>query len=100
MVWRNAVDAAVNSVMVGFKATYGYPPGDNVIEDADRLGASRLVDAGAATPADLLTLYAAVGAVSLPDIGNGLFLHSPQHVAYSYATHEPRRVTGRYRADV
>lgn len=98
--WRNAVQEAIEGVLVDFEDRYGYPPGDNQITDPDPPGVSRLMAACPGVPQDLLTLYANVGAVSLGDIGNGLWVRDAHEVARSYAAGDVRRVTGRHEADV
>lgn len=98
--WRAAIERTVSSVVSRFEDQYGYPPGDNDVGDPDELNAARLAAIGPAIPRDLLDLYAAIGAVDLPDMGNGLFVHGPGLVGDAYHAHELRRVTGRYHADV
>jgi len=91
--WRTAVQAAVDRIMAGFEERYGYPPGSNRIGAPDGRSHPGL-------PADLLRLYTVVGYVSLPDVGNGLFVHGAAQVAQAYANGEVRRGTGRHEADV
>jgi hypothetical protein len=98
--WRAAIVRSVGSVISGFEDRYGYPPRDNGVDDPDELNAARLAAIRPAIPLDLLGLYAVVGAVNLPDVGNGLFVHGPGLVADAYNAHELRRVTGRYHANV
>lgn len=98
--WRKAVQDAVDSILAGFEDRYGFPPGGNVVADPDELGCARLAATGSAIPADLLILYATVGAVNLPDVGNGLFLHSAALVTNAYETRELWRIAGRHQADV
>jgi hypothetical protein len=100
ITWRTAVAETVGSVMAGFEERYGYPPGRNLVEGPDDLGAGRLGAVGSSVPRDLLQLYGTLGAVSLPDIGNGLFLHHAGLVADAYEAQELRHVTGRYQDDV
>ena len=69
--WRRDVEAAAAALMVDFQRRFGYPPGENVISDADPSAARRLASASA----PLAQLYEHVGAVSLPDVGNGHFVH-------------------------
>lgn len=98
--WRAALAQAVGSVLSGFEDRYGYPPGDNGFDDPDEPNAARLAAIGSAVPLDLLDLYAVTGAVSLPDVGNGLFVHGPGLVADAFNADELRRVVGRHSSDV
>jgi hypothetical protein len=100
VAWSRMVQDAVESIVAGFEDSYGYPPAGNVIEGPDELGTARLAAAGSAVPADLLDLYAAVGAVNLPDVGNGLFLHSAARVVDAHEARELWRIAGRHQADV
>ncbi|MFJ4103887.1 hypothetical protein [Amycolatopsis japonica] len=63
-----------------FEAKHGYPPGGNRLllagDDSDDI--RLLADLGCAT--ELLDFYAVVRQVSLPDLGNGTFVHSARHV--------------------
>lgn len=58
----------------------GYPvdPFENVVTDPDE-------DIPPQLPAGLEQLYQAVGAVSLPDVGNGYFVHPPGYLAEAVA---------------
>jgi hypothetical protein len=98
--WRSAVQDAVDSVVAGFENGYGYPPQGNVVEDPDERGVARLAAAGSAIPEDLLNLYATVGAMHLPDVGNGLFVHSAALVADAYESLELWRIDGRHHTEV
>jgi hypothetical protein len=100
IAWRTTVEDAVGSVMAGFADRYGYPPGRNVVEDPDAVNAARLSAIGTAIPEDLSQFYATVGAVSLPDVGNGLFVHDAGLVADTYNVQKLRHVTGRHHAEV
>lgn len=64
----------------GFEARCGYPPGGNqVVLAYEAPGGSRLLaDLGRAT--ELVDFYAVVREVSLPDLGNGIFVHSAREV--------------------
>jgi hypothetical protein len=98
--WRIAVEDAVGCVVAGFEGRYGYPPGRNLVEDPDEVDTARLAALGPSIPVDLMQFYATVGGVSLPDVGNGMFVQHPGLVADAYTAHELRHVTGRHEADV
>jgi len=98
--WRTAVEDALGSAMAGFEGRFGYPPGENLVEDPDDIDATRLAAIGPSIPGDLLHLFATVGCVSLPDIGNGIFVHRPGLVADAYISYKLRHITGRHDADV
>jgi len=98
--WRTATEHAAAAVVAEFEDTYGFPPGDNVVEDPDKGGAARLAAIGAEIPVDLVQLYTVIGGVSLPDVGNGIFVHDPGLVADAYTAQQLRHVTGRHQADV
>ncbi|MDT0452761.1 SMI1/KNR4 family protein [Streptomyces hesseae] len=79
-----------------FEATYGYEPGENRLVEAtgkpkhDMLRA--LATAGA--PADLVEFYGQVECVSLPDVGNGIFVDPIEEVIEGAAGSQPTQVTG------
>lgn len=82
-----------SKIMEGFEATHGYPPGDNVVVGADAHAAHEGLSAVGVT-GDLLQLYSVVGAVSLPDVGNGFFVHSADDVVDGIRDGQPTTVTG------
>ncbi|MGW5666737.1 hypothetical protein [Micromonospora sp. NPDC003776] len=86
--------------MLDFEDRYGYPPDENVVSEPDTIAAARLAAARRAIPADLVDLYAAVGAIDLPDIGNGFFLHRASDVAHTHESRDLWHVRGRHDADV
>src|SRR5262245_38333485 len=98
--WRTATEDAAAVVVAEFEDRYGFPPGANVVEDTDKGDAARLAAIGAAIPADLIQLYTVIGGVSLPDVGNGIFVHHPGLVADAYTAQELQHITGRHQADV
>ncbi|MEU6023830.1 hypothetical protein [Micromonospora sp. NPDC047134] len=93
--WREDLREAVASAVLDFEDRYGYPPGENVVREPDPIAAVR-----PAIPDDLVDLYATVGAVDLPDIGNGFFLHTASDVAHTHESRDLRHVRGRHVADV
>ncbi|MBB2943667.1 hypothetical protein FB565_003396 [Actinoplanes lutulentus] len=76
--WATDIDAAVSSMMATFEADYGYPAGVNEVRWAtagDRVDAERYrSDPLASGP--MADFYTVVAEVSLPDVGNGIFIHS------------------------
>jgi hypothetical protein len=81
-VWVDEMSSLVERVLTTFETRFGYPPGQNTIRhtsDPDRTAMSALLD-HAPVPAELITFYRSVGEVSLPDVGNGIFVHRPQLV--------------------
>jgi len=79
--WQISVTAMVAELLGTFEQRFGFEPGTNELgppasqEAVTSLAALRPVPAR-----DLLTLYRKVGEVSLPDVGNGYFIHSPSLV--------------------
>ncbi|MEO3822010.1 hypothetical protein [Plantactinospora sp. B24E8] len=94
--WRAALRTATAAAILDFETRYGYPPGDNGVSEPETAGVALVAAAGLAIPADLRKLYAVVGAVDLPDVGNGFFLHSVAQLAGG----DLRQVRGRHDADV
>lgn len=68
--------------MRDFEGSFGYPPGENVLLEASPERGAEAVQAlsSIGAPRDLLDFYARVEEVSMPDVGNGLFVHSAQAV--------------------
>jgi hypothetical protein len=75
--WATGINTAASGMMASFEAHYGYPPGDNEVRwataddrvDAERYGRDRLA------PSPMAGFYKIVAEVSLPDVGNGFFIH-------------------------
>jgi len=82
-----------------FECAFGYPPGNNVVvatdTEAGREAVRMLTAAGIG--GDLLDFYARVEHVSLPDIGNGYFIHPAEDVANGARNGQPTAVTGAVR---
>ncbi|MET8087116.1 hypothetical protein [Micromonospora sp. NPDC005237] len=100
VIWREDLREAVASAMLDFEDRYRYPPGENAVSGPDTTAAARIAAARPAIPAVLVDLYAAVGAVDLPDIGNGFFLHTASHVTHAHEARDLWHVSGRHHADV
>ncbi|MFJ8834451.1 hypothetical protein [Micromonospora aurantiaca] len=98
--WREDLRKGVASAVLDFEDRYGYPPDENVVSEPDTIAAARLAAVRPAIPADLVDVYAAVGAVDLPDIGNGFFLHTASDVAHIHESRNLWHVRGRHDADV
>ncbi len=98
--WREDLRKAVASAVLDFEDRYGYPPDENVVSEPDTIAAARLGAVRPAIPADLVDVYAAVGAVDLPDVGNGFFLHRASDVARIHESRDLWHVRGRHDADV
>lgn len=65
----------------GFEARFGYPPGENRVLAAEGVVSGDLEElAKLGVPTGLLDFYACVREVSLPDLGNGVFVHSARQV--------------------
>ncbi|MEV0430554.1 hypothetical protein [Micromonospora sp. NPDC050495] len=93
--WREDVAACLDLLLPGFDVRFGYPPGRHTI--GGPAGEEELASlAGTRLPGDLLEWYGHVREVSLPDIGNGYFLHEPGLVARREVT----AARGRFTADV
>ncbi|MEU4780228.1 hypothetical protein [Micromonospora sp. NPDC023633] len=77
--WREDVTARLDRLLPGSEVRFGYPPGRHTIGGPGEEELASL--AGTRLPGDLLVWYRQVREVSLPDIGNGYFIHDPGLVA-------------------
>jgi hypothetical protein len=97
LAWRTEVQGTLRSLLSRFEQTFGYPPGGNELagpaDPADI--ASLATHDDPRVPDDLLVFYQVTGEVSLPDVGNGYFIHRPDLVL-AHATGLVWRVTGRH----
>jgi hypothetical protein len=93
--WRQDVTARLDRLLPGFEVRFGYPPDRHTIGGPAGEGEIASL-AGVRLPADLLAWYREVRDVSLPDIGNGYFVHEPSLVARSEVT----SIRGRFVDDV
>jgi hypothetical protein len=94
--WVNGVSKLASRLMSEFEVRYGYPPGENALLKAtpeDGAEAVRVL-ALAGIPRELLEFYSRVEEVSLPDVGNGMFVHSAQAVVEGVAGDQPTEVVG------
>ncbi|MEU5943875.1 hypothetical protein ABZ807_33095 [Micromonospora sp. NPDC047548] len=93
--WREDVTACLDRLLPGFEVRFGYPPGRHTI--GGPAGEEELASlAGTRLSGDLLEWYGQVREVSLPDIGNGYFIHDPGLVARREVT----SIRGRFAAEV
>lgn len=81
--WCEQTSAVLGALMSSFLKNHGFPPGENAVvlaTDESHEATDALVDL---TPiaSDLTTLYWVISEVSLPDIEQGCFIHSPSMVA-------------------
>lgn len=77
--WGQEVSQDVSRLMESFEETHGYPAGDNEValaDDETRAAVTLLTNHRPECVA-LLSLFAVIDSVSLPDIGNGYFVHPP-----------------------
>ncbi|MBW4717290.1 SMI1/KNR4 family protein [Saccharothrix obliqua] len=72
--WRTALTGAVDDLLRGFEARFGYPPGEPTL--GGPVGPEELAAAEGAVPVVLLEFHRHVGEVALPDAYNGFFIHS------------------------
>jgi len=79
--WKQRLQSTIAGLEANAPSLLGYPvgEGDNVVTDPT----------GAPLPADLprglAAMYREIGEVSLPDIGNGYFVHPPSYLTESVA---------------
>jgi len=84
--WAANITAHLQSVLSAFDTYYPFPPGENevVLADPDQ----RSLDATPTnpdTPPDLTAFYKVIKEVTMPDIGNGFFIHPPDLVVAQLA---------------
>ncbi|WP_159104054.1 hypothetical protein [Streptomyces sp. CdTB01] len=89
-------------LMRNFEARFGYPPGENVLLKADPELRTKAVQALSAidAPRDLIDFYSQVEEITLPDVENGLFVHSMQAVVEGVAGNQPTEVVGAVKGSV
>jgi hypothetical protein len=95
--WTSDMRRLLPVFMDGFESRYGYPPDANSIivaalDESGRGVISELADRGVSP--ELLEFYSVVREVSLPDLGNGIFIHSPASVASGITESQPTEVHG------
>jgi hypothetical protein len=94
--WVADVEYLVAEFLRCFEGRYGYSPDVNGVvraTDADgKQAVARFVERGIA--GDLLEFYSVVREVSLPDLDNGIFVHSPDVVIDGIDGEQPIEVLG------
>lgn len=79
--WRVSVSAVLAELLGTFSQRFGFEPGVNAVGPPASGEASASLAVLQPAPArDLLVFYENIGEVSLPDVGNGYFIHSPRLV--------------------
>ncbi|MDT7843352.1 SMI1/KNR4 family protein [Streptomyces justiciae] len=81
--WCERSSSALSVLMPTFLETHGFAPDENVVTlatDESHAATGALVEL-TPIPSDLTTLYWVICEVSLPDVGNGYFVHSASMVA-------------------
>jgi hypothetical protein len=91
--WRVSVAASLAELLGTFRQRFGYEPDANTVgPSASREAVASLAALRPAAVPDLLAFYQSIGEVSLPDVGNGYFIHSPHLVVGHAQAGEPRRI--------
>ncbi len=91
--WRVSVTATVGELLGAFRQRFGFEPGINQLGPAASEQVMTSLAALQPTPAqDLLAFYQNVGEVSLPDVGNGYFIHPPALVRQHAQAGELHRI--------
>lgn len=92
-IWRVSVVASLAELPGTFRQRFGFEPGANAVgPPASREAVASLAALRPAPAPDLLAFYESIGEVSLPDVGNGYFIHSPHLVIQHAQAGEPRRI--------
>jgi hypothetical protein len=80
--WRKDIETALTKLLPGFENHFGYPPGENTIQDPDpdSLTSARHLAAHPGVAAVLPHFYRHIGQVILADVGNAYFIHRASHV--------------------
>lgn len=100
-IWRVSVTAILAELLGTFRQRFGFEPGINEVGPPASKEAVASLAALQPTPAhDLLALYQNINEVSLPDVGNGYFIHSPRSVIQHVQAGEPRRIGRPFDIDV
>jgi hypothetical protein len=99
--WRVSVTALLAELLGTFGQRFGFEPGVNAV--APPASAEAVASLAALRPApagELLFFYGSIGEVSLPDVGNGYFIHPPRLVAGQARAGGPRRIGPPFDVDV
>jgi hypothetical protein len=91
--WRVSVTAVLGELLSAFRQRYGFEPGAHTVgPPASREAIDSLAELQPGPARDLLVFYETIGEVSLPDVGNGYFIHSPGQVTDHAQAAEPRSI--------
>ena len=91
--WRVSVVASLAELLGTFRQRFGFEPDANTVgPPASTEAVASLAALRPAPTRDLLIFYENIGEVSLPDVGNGYFIHSPRLVLEHAQASEPRRI--------
>jgi hypothetical protein len=88
--WKAEMRSLLTELNAVFEQRFCYPPGDNMVADAD-VGELERIDM-LALPAVLAEFYAEVGQLSIPDVHIGYFIHSLDLMATAVSTRHPTRI--------
>jgi len=92
-IWRVSVTEMLTELLATFGERFGFDPGANAVRPPAAAEAVASLAALRPAPArDLLTFYENIGEVSLPDVGNGYFIHAPRLVVEQARAGNPRRI--------
>jgi hypothetical protein len=94
--WAGQVADLASTFTAGFEGRFGYPPGVNALVSATPQAGQEAVQtlSGYEVPAELLQFFARVESVSLPDLDNGIYIHTADSVADGLAGNQPTEVVG------
>jgi hypothetical protein len=99
--WRASVTAQAGQLLETFQSRFGFEPGVNQLGPPAAEQALASLQAIVPRPAaDLIDFYRCIGQVSLPDVGNGYFIHPADLVARQAADGEPRRIGPPHELDI
>jgi hypothetical protein len=99
--WRVSVTAQVGQLLETFQSRFGFEPGLNQLGPPAADQALASLQAIVPRPAaDLIDFYRRIGQVSLPDVGNGYFIHPADLVARQATAAEPGRIGPPHELDV
>jgi hypothetical protein len=92
--WCDELNADLRSFLSSFESIYGYPPDDNkitTVANGDPAATRQLSTHPAVSPA-LSDFYTVIDNVTLPDVGNGYFVHPAQLVLDDLTHDGPVRI--------
>jgi hypothetical protein len=99
--WRASLTVKVDQLLQTFQSRFGFEPGTNQLGPPATEQALASLQAIVPRPAaDLIDFYRWIGQVSLPDVGNGYFIHPADLVARQAAGGEPRRIGPPHELDI